>query len=273
MSRALVLGLGGVTRSPWQAGVVDGLRGAGADLDAADVLVGTAGGALFAALLAHGAGLAEAATEFARIDGRLRASGVVPAVYEPVLAILGDASLPIDERRRRVGRLAERVDLTGTEAGLDALVALLPSARWPQRQLLITATDAATGQRAVLDRDSGVSLDQAVRAACSVPGLAGPTPIGRHRYMDGGIFSPTNADLAAGHDRILVIAPLPELAPASAEPERLGTSTVQTIRADEATSELFALTSFDPDVPNRTYDQGLRQAADLADQIRNHWNG
>ncbi|MEK8105314.1 hypothetical protein NKG94_09235 [Micromonospora sp. M12] len=40
----------------------------------------------------------------------------------------------------------------------------------PQRRLLITAVDASSGEFVVFDRDSGVSLVDAVGASCAVPG-------------------------------------------------------------------------------------------------------
>jgi NTE family protein len=32
-----------------------------------------------------------------------------------------------------------------------------------------------------------------------------------HRYVDGTVRSPTNADVAAGSDRVLVVAPMPDI--------------------------------------------------------------
>lgn len=57
-------------------------------------------------------------------------------------------------------------------------------------------------------RRSGVPLVDAVRASCAVPLVWPPVEIEGHRYMDGGMRSITNADLAAGCDRVVVIAPV-----------------------------------------------------------------
>jgi NTE family protein len=46
-----------------------------------------------------------------------------------------------------------------------------------------------------------------VAASSAVRGLWPPVTIGGRRYMDGGVHSMENADLAAGFDRVLVIAP------------------------------------------------------------------
>ena len=53
-----------------------------------------------------------------------------------------------------------------------------------------------------------MSLVDAVAASCAVPGIWPPVTIGGSRYMDGGVRSPDNADLAAGFGRITVISPL-----------------------------------------------------------------
>jgi NTE family protein len=68
--------------------------------------------------------------------------------------------------------------------------------------------DAETGEAQVFDRDSGVPLLDAVAASCAVPMVWPPITINGHRYIDGGVRSATNADLAAGCDRVVVLAPV-----------------------------------------------------------------
>ena len=64
-----------------------------------------------------------------------------------------------------------------------------------------------SGATAIFTKDSHVPLVDAVAASCAVPGIWPPVTINGRRYIDGGIRSATNADLAAGHDRILVVTP------------------------------------------------------------------
>jgi NTE family protein len=47
-----------------------------------------------------------------------------------------------------------------------------------------------------------------VAASCAVPGVWPPVTIDGRRYMDGGVRSTDNADLAAGAGRITVISPM-----------------------------------------------------------------
>ena len=118
-----------------------------------------------------------------------------------------------EEFRRRVGRVAlaaEKAGLTPTEQErLDVIGSRLLGSGWPDRALTITAVDAATGEFAAFDRTSGVPLVQAVAASCAVPGVYPPVTIGEARYIDGGMRSAANADLAQGYDRLVVLAPIP----------------------------------------------------------------
>ena len=58
-------------------------------------------------------------------------------------------------------------------------------------------------------RPEAVRPADAVAASCAIPVLARPVQIGRHRYVDGGVHSATNADVLAGHDLDLVIVSSP----------------------------------------------------------------
>src|SRR5215203_1575582 len=59
MSRALVLGGGGVTGVAWEIGVLAGLAEAGVDLTGADLVVGTSAGSVVGAQVTSGAGIEE----------------------------------------------------------------------------------------------------------------------------------------------------------------------------------------------------------------------
>ena len=70
---------------------------------------------------------------------------------------------------------------------------------------MVTAVNAQTGDLAQFTRDVGISLEVAIAASCSVPGVYPPITIGNSRYIDGGVRSGTNADLAAGYQRVLIL--------------------------------------------------------------------
>ena len=68
--------------------------------------------------------------------------------------------------------------------------------------------DARTGEFAVFDSAGDASLVDAVGASCAVPGLWPPVTIGERRFMDGGMRTVANADLAHGYERVLIVAPV-----------------------------------------------------------------
>ena len=72
----------------------------------------------------------------------------------------------------------------------------------------MTAVDARTGEFAVFDSAGDASLVDAVGASCAVPGLWPPVTIGERRFMDGGMRTVANADLAHGYERVVIVAPV-----------------------------------------------------------------
>jgi len=120
--------------------------------------------------------------------------------------ILSDTSLEPLEMRRRIGAVALQASVGPPEPWLAAFGRRLPVTDWPAR-LLVTAVDVHTGEAVRWTAASGVPLVAAVAASCAVPCIFPPIPVNGSRYMDGGVRSRTNADLAAGYDRVYVLAP------------------------------------------------------------------
>lgn len=96
-----------------------------------------------------------------------------------------------------------------------ALRRIVPSGWVPHPRTWITTVSLRTGNRVVFGKPGSprAHLDRAVRASCAIPGLYRPVRIGRDRYIDGGIHSPSNADLAAELelDLVIVINPMSAL--------------------------------------------------------------
>jgi NTE family protein len=205
--RGLVLGGGGVTGIAWMTGLLAGLAEAGTDLTSADLVVGTSAGSVVGAQILSGTTLENLyAAQLKEPAGELAAKMGMRALFGFVINSLW----PGDEQvgRARLGRAAMKAR-TVPEAERRAIIAQrLPNRTWPDRALMITAVDAETGEARNFDRDSDVSLADAVAASCAVPLVWPPMTIGGRRYIDGGVRSPANADLAAGCQSVIVLAPL-----------------------------------------------------------------
>jgi len=82
---------------------------------------------------------------------------------------------------------------------------------WPDRDLWVCAVRLGTGRRVVFGRGSAPDVDvaDAVAASCAIPAFFEPVEIDGVRYVDGGVHSPTNADLLAGLDLDLVVVVSP----------------------------------------------------------------
>jgi predicted acylesterase/phospholipase RssA len=111
--------------------------------------------------------------------------------------------------------------------------------------------DAETGALTLFSRGSGVALVDAVAASCAVPGVWPPVAIGGLRYIDGGARSITNAHLAAGAGRVLIIQPSLEGAPRpwgnlDAEIAALAPAAVYVISADQASVDAFGANPLSP---------------------------
>ena len=74
--------------------------------------------------------------------------------------------------------------------------------------MIVTAVDANTGELVGFDSDSGVELVDAVNASTAAPGVVPTVSINGSRYIDGGVGSTDNTDLAAGYANVVVLSPL-----------------------------------------------------------------
>ena len=154
----------------------------------------------------------------------------------------------------------------------------LPSQDWPTRaRLLVTAVEASTGAFRVFDRDAGVALVDAVAASCAVPLVWPPVPIDGHAYVDGGVRSPANADLATGADRVVVIAPVARAVRSSGRIDRqlatLGPQVLTvTVTPDAAARSAFGRNVLDPARRAPSARAGREQAGAVLAAVRAVWD-
>ncbi len=276
---ALVLGGGGITGIAWEIGLLAGLAVVGLDLSGADLVVGTSAGSVVGAQLTCGAGLGdlyERQLEPATGEKAARLNRATVARFG--WAMLRSRGRDV-EFRRRIGALAlaaEQAGLTPPEQErLDVIGARLISPEWPERAFVVTAVDAHTGEFRTFDRDSGVPLVAAVAASCAVPGVYPPVTIEGRRYVDGGMRSAANADLAQGYDRLVVLAPIPRgFGPmASVDAQVSGmVSRVAVISPDQGSRTAIGRNVLDPAARAPSARAGRAQAAAVAQRIAEVWS-
>jgi len=291
--RALVLGGGGSAGNAWLIGVIAGLFDAGLDVTEADLIIGTSAGSTAAAQITSApptellAGILSAApqprtgpagSDGGRIPNRPAADHMERT--SRIIAAAADAA----DMRRRLGAAALELDAASDGSGQArwraTVAARLPSQRWPERTVLITAVDAHSGEPVVFDRRSGVDLADAVAASCA---SGPPYRIGDRRYIDGGYRrSSENADLAAGYGRVLVLSPLGgrSRAPldwgmhlaAQADELRACGSRVETVLPDSDSRRAFGSNLMDPSTRPPAARAGYNQGRALAGQLTEFWH-
>ena len=277
---ALVLGGGGITGIGWEIGVLAGLAEAGVDLTGAELVVGTSAGSVVGAQVTSGADLeAMYARQLAPPTGEKVARMTRAALARYGWTVLRSRGDDV-AFRRRIGALAlaaEQAGLTPSEQErLDVIGSRLVSREWPDRDLRITAVDARTGEFRVLDRTSGVPLLQAVAASCAVPGVYPPVTIDDRRYVDGGMRSAANADLAEGCDRVVVLAPVPRgIGPLSSVDAQVTgmVARVAVVSPDAASRRAIGRNVLDPAARAGSARAGRAQAAAVAAEVAEVWQG
>ncbi|TQF66512.1 patatin-like phospholipase family protein [Rhodococcus spelaei] len=258
------------------SGLVAGLRRGGVDLAAADLIVGTSAGAMVGAVLASGQDTERLAEPTRPTPGEPELPPVDPDRQNAVFALLRDGSLEPAEARRRIGALAAGMDGSHQEIHLDRMAALVGARDWPPTALKVAAVDIETGERVVFDRESGVALLPAVVASRALPGIFPPVTIDGRRYMDGGMHSATNADLAAGARLIVLVDPMASVLPRDQVVRELAEADADTVVAIAPDEESAA--AIGPDLSDRSawvpaYRAGDRQGEAAAESLLGSWAG
>ena len=290
---ALVLGGGGPVGEAWESGIIAGLREKGIDLSGANLIIGTSAGAIV------GARLASRMLPSDFINAALAPSdGSPPGQHDqrsstppPDLSFLagkleemGSGKRSQQSIRTEIGEWALKVRPVISESQFVASYhRRFPEEEWPGRAYECISVEAADGSLRVWDRSSGVPLDVAVASSCALPGVFAPVTISGHRYMDGGVRSVTNADLARGCKRALVLAPTigPNDAlaksftrPLSGELQTLRDSgcTVELIAPDSASLKAFGATLGDENHRAPAFSAGRVEGLNKAREIARFWS-
>jgi len=137
-----------------------------------------------------------AATPMRRVDGLGVLAAAARRPWQARPGVLATALVP-------AGRVSTASIATGVRRQLGSA--------WPDRDLWVVAARRRDGVRVVFGRDGAPTTDvgRAVAASCAIPGYFEPVTIDGIDYVDGGIHSPTNADLVAGLGLDLVVVSSP----------------------------------------------------------------
>lgn len=269
-----MLGGGGITGIAWELGILAGLARAGVDLTGADTVIGTSAGSVVGSQITSGIPVADLYEEQltpadAELGGRLSRLAALKLVPPYVLPGSGRDKL------RRVGSLAMKAHAPGSVDRERVIRSRILVDEWPDRDLRITAIEAETGRFTVFERDSGVDLVSAVAASCAVPTVWPPVAIDGHHYVDGGMRSTANVDLAAGAERVVVLAPLPrsfsKQTSLRAQLEKVAPREWSVITPDAEALADFGKNLLDPAKRPAGARAGMRQSAALVEEITHVW--
>jgi NTE family protein len=278
VGKTLVLGGGGLAGLGWFAGLIYGMSVNGVDLRNADRMIGTSAGSATAAQLRSAQTLERL---YARqSDPELIADEVPPdmaAMAELMAAFPKLQAIPDHrERMRAVGQMAMKAKSVPPQERRAMIERRLSEHVWPKAPLTITAVDIETGELVAFDSASGVSLVDSVSASCAVPGVWPAVEIGGRRYMDGGVYTVDNAQLAVGAERVIIASPFGSISPAPAGYHlndavaalEAGGSKVLVIAPDAPSRTAMGSNPLDPDVRRPSavagFLQGQRSAKDAA---------
>ncbi|MFL6130918.1 MAG: patatin-like phospholipase family protein [Mycobacteriales bacterium] len=201
MRFALVLGAGGTAGEAFHRGVLRALPEVGLDPRSAAVVVGTSAGSIVAASIRRQpvAGPAEPVGERPR-PGRLRdRAGALATIRRP---------------RQALNALLLGPDFVNGRTSAQFIAEALRDSHgqsWPRAALWIVAVRRGDGHRVVFGRSGEPVTDvgSAVAASCAIPAYFSPVEIDGTAYVDGGVHSPTNADLLSSCDLDLVVISSP----------------------------------------------------------------
>jgi NTE family protein len=269
----LVLASGGTLGEAWMSGVLAGIEDAtGHDFRSTESFVGTSAGSLVAAALVAGqrprrprgaSGLPALGAGATGDDVASETAARVAAVRLPLprallqnlareaVRLVGVAATPLAPMALAVGSsgsTAMRAALLGRAPGADRSLTAIregisaTGARFDGRLRVVTV-DRGNGRRVVFGSPGApdATVAEAVQASCSVPWIFAPVRIDGREYVDGGVWSNTNLDIApAGRlTQVLCLNPIASLDIALASPFGL----LRALAGSTAAVETLALRS------------------------------
>jgi NTE family protein len=226
----LVLGGGGIVGMAYHGAVLAAVHeGTGWDPRGAHVVVGTSAGAASGSELRAGLPACDLAARRGGLPLSLEGARLLHSLGPPPHVHPSYVAVDHEPVRAAFGRLTVRAMAwpAGARPGVLAALSmppgrlstswlerltewLHPGGRWPGA-LWLCAVEVESGRRVVFGRPDAppAPLGAAVAASCAIPGVFAPPRIAGSLYLDGGAWSPTNADVLDGERLDLVIVSSP----------------------------------------------------------------
>lgn len=224
--RALVLGCGGVAGGAWTIAALHNLeQQLEWDAREAEVIVGTSVGAVLAALLGAGVGVDKLlACQQGKADCAWNHDEDTGGRFPPLPKLSFTApKLLLKGLQCKVSPLtavsglmpAGDFDMAPFRKLIESVA---PNGEWPQRGgIWLMTVDAETGERVAFGQQGAPqsAMVDAVCASYGVPAWCPPVTISGRDYIDGGVASPTSADLLCDTDvdEVIVLAPMASSSP------------------------------------------------------------
>ena len=277
--RALVLGGGGATGVAWLVGMIQGFADGGIDLrTASHEELGNVPG------LANGADPADMEQQVLDTDPALTTEAMAALDFTEILSLFAaweampDASPASCQTVGAMALAAKTMPAARFRELLDPAI----DAQWPKGAFACTAVDADSGEFIVLNAATDVLLADAIASSICVPGIFPPVEVNGKRLVDGGLRSGTNADLAAGYDRVIVLAPIGSrsdgmdvganrLALAEIEALESAGSVCTLVFPDDTANEVIGIDRMNSAISAAVIAEGRRHGAAAATTLAGTW--
>ncbi|WP_068545131.1 patatin-like phospholipase family protein [Thalassotalea crassostreae] len=207
----LVLGGGGLTGIAWMTGILSALEQHDISPQSFSKAIGTSAGSAVAAQIYSEVPIGELYLN--QVQSTKQSSEFKPKLNKMWLLFKLLPALFYWKKprafRKKVAEIALKRGFELTTQRFEAVKSRLSGDHW-HSAVNIVALNAETGDKAVFNQSSNVMLADAVTASCAVPLVWPAHKINGEYFIDGGVRSLNNADLAIGADKVLILSPMGE---------------------------------------------------------------
>jgi NTE family protein len=210
--RGIAFGGGGEWFVAWTLSFLGAAKRHGVDLGNADITVGTSAGSIVGAFLTddrlwRGTTEMDVLASHPALLARMVKTSTGHGSQQRAAGLLAEATSTDREAVVEIGRAAMASRNAPVNDYERSLRLMLGHGDWPSPAHHVIAVDCYTGERVVIDHESGVPIATACAASSSLPGVNGPVWIDDRYCMDGGIStSSTHSELLAGTERAVIFS-------------------------------------------------------------------